>query len=63
MNTYVTRINGLPSTDMTQYLQNMVAELAHQLGCREMGIYRYSADRESTESRNGRLDGIIAGMG
>lgn len=62
MNTYVTRINGLPSTDMTQYLQNMVAELAHQLGCREMGIYRYSADRESTESRNGRLDGIIAGI-
>lgn len=43
-------------------MQQMTAEIAHQLGCREMGIYRYDSSTESAESLNGRLDGIIAGI-
>ena len=62
MNIYITRINGLPLEDTLQCKQDMVAEIAYQLGCKEMAIYRYYADNESTESRNGRLDGIIAGI-
>ena len=45
-----------------QYKQRMTAEIAHQLGCREMGIYCYDGRNESADSLNGRLDGIIAGI-
>lgn len=45
-----------------QYAQQMVADIAHQLGVREMGIYRYNANSESADSRSVRLDGIIAGI-
>ena len=62
MKTYITRINGWSLRDKSHYIQHMVAEMAHQLGCREMGIYRYSAEGESWESLNSRLDGIIAGI-
>jgi len=43
-------------------MQHIVAEIARQLGCQEMGIYRYGADGESEESLSSRLDGIIAGI-
>lgn len=41
MNVYITKLNGLPLRDTSQYIQRMTAEIAHQLGCREMGIYQY----------------------
>lgn len=62
MRTYITRINGWGLRDKSHYMQHMVAETAHQLGCREMGIYRYDADPESYDSLSSRLDGIIAGI-
>lgn len=62
MNVYITRINGLPSGDVVQYRHNMVAKLAHELGIKEMGIYRYHVDGESADSMNARMDGIIAGI-
>lgn len=62
MKTYITRINGWSLRDNFHYMQHMAAEAAHQLGCREMGIYRYYADGESKESLSSRLDGIIAGV-
>ena len=62
MNIYITKLNGLPLQDIAQYKQRMTAEIAHQLGCREMGVYRYNGATESQESLNGRLDGIIAGI-
>lgn len=62
MKTYITRINGWSLRDKSHYMQNMVAEIAHQLGCREMGIYRYYAEEENWESLSSRLDGIIAGI-
>lgn len=62
MKTYITRINGWSLSDRAHYMQYMAAEIGHQLGCREMGIYRYYADGESYESLSSRLDGVIAGI-
>lgn len=62
MNVYITKLNGLPMQDISQYKQRMTAEIGHQLGFREMGIYRYNGAGESKESLSGRLDGIIAGI-
>ena len=63
MNVYITKLNGMSYMSTEQYAQQMTADIAHSLGIREMGIYRYDADSESTESRARRLDGIIAGIG
>lgn len=62
MNVYMTKLNGMRSTSTEQYAQHMGADIAHSLGIREMGIYRYYADAESVENRTRRFDGIIAGI-
>lgn len=62
MKIYITRINGWGLWNRSHYMQHMVAEIAHQMGYQEMGIYRYNADDESQESLSSRLDGIIAGI-
>ena len=62
MNVYLTKLNGMSSMSTRQYVQHMTADIAHTLGIREMGIYRYRADGESAENRARRLDGIIAGI-
>lgn len=61
MNVYITKMNGAAWNPL-QDRQWMTAEIAHQLGCREMGIYCYDGNAESVDSLNGRLDGIIAGL-
>lgn len=61
MNVYLTKLNGLLPQDSSQYIQRMTAEIAHPLGFREMGIFRYNGAEESEESLSGRIDGIIAG--
>ncbi len=63
MNVYITKLNGMSFTSTEQYAQHMTAAIAHSLGIREMGIYRYNADSESAENRGRRFDGIIAGIG
>lgn len=60
MNVYITKLNGMGNT--MQHIQHMTAELGHQLGFREMGIYYYNANAEKPESRSVRFDGIIAGI-
>lgn len=60
MNLYITRLNGIGNT--MQVMQCMTAEIAHQLGFREMGIYYYNANAEKPEYRSVRFDGIIAGI-
>ncbi len=60
MNVFITKLNGM--SDKMQAMQYMTAEIGHQLGFREMGIYRYNADGESAENRQRRFDGIIAGI-
>ncbi len=62
MNVYITKLNGMSFMSKEQYAQHMAADIAHTLGIREMGIYRYYADGESIENRKRRLDGIIAGI-
>lgn len=62
MSVYITRINGLSYENPMQYMQYMVAELAHLLGIKELGIYRYNGDSEKEESLHARMDGIIAGI-
>ncbi len=60
MNVYITKLNGAGGT--LQFLQYMTAEIGHQLGFSEMGIYRYNANDEKPEERSVRFDGIIAGI-
>ena len=62
MNVYITKLNGMSYMSTEQYAQQMTANIAHTLGIREMGIYRYNADAESTENRQRRFDGMIAGI-
>lgn len=62
MNVYITKINGMALTCTEQYAQHMAANVAHTLGIREMGIYRYNTNGESTENRQRRFDGMIAGI-
>lgn len=62
MNAYITKLNGMSFMSTKQYVQHMAADIAHTLGIREMGVYRYNAQDESVEKRGCRLDGIIAGM-
>lgn len=63
MNMYITKLNGMSYMSTEQYVQQMTADIAHSLGIREMGIYRYNTDGESPENRASRFDGIIAGIG
>lgn len=60
MNVYITKLNGMGN--MMQTMQYMTAEIAHQLGFREMGIYHFNANSEKSEHLHVRFDGIIAGM-
>lgn len=60
MNLYITKLNAMGN--MIQDMQWMTAEIAHQLGFREMGIYYYNTKGEKPEYRSARFDGIIAGM-
>lgn len=62
MNIYITKLNGMSFMSAEQYAQHMTAAIAHSLGIREMGIYRYNADGESAGNRARRFDGIIAGI-
>ncbi len=59
---YITKTSGGIIEDTAQYAQQQTAEIAHQMGYREMGIYRYNADAERDEILSARLDGIIAGL-
>ena len=56
MNVYITKLNGMFFQSTEQYAQHMTANIAHSIGIREMGIYRYHAAKESEEDRGRRLD-------
>lgn len=62
MGVYITKTNGLSLENPLQYRQWMIAEIAHGLGCREMGILCYNGSAESDESLKSRIDGMIAGL-
>lgn len=62
MKVYITKTNGLSLANPLQYQQWMVAEIAHELNFREMGLLCYNGSDESDESLRSRIDGIIAGL-
>lgn len=62
MNVYITKINGLQIQDDLQNMQWRTAEIAGQMGCREMGIFCYDGSSEKDENLISRIDGIIAGL-
>lgn len=62
MRMHITRINGQARESTAQTAQHMVADIAHDLGFAEMGIYSYDESGESADSLRSRFDGIIAGM-
>lgn len=61
MNVYITKMNGA-SWNPLQNRQWMIAKIAHEMGCREMGIFCYNGSNESNESLKVRIDGIVAGL-
>lgn len=56
MRVYITKTNGLSLENPLQYRQWMIAEIAHGLGCREMGILCYNGSAESDESLKSRIE-------
>lgn len=60
MKVFITCTNGLGGT--AQHAQEMVSDIAHRLGFRNMGIYLYDSREESAESLSSRYDGIIASI-
>lgn len=62
MNVYISKVNGLSLESPLQYKQWLVADIAHGLSCREMGIFCYNGSAEGEESLRSRLDGILAGL-
>lgn len=61
MGIYVTRLNG-PMNETVRQAQQMVSDIALNLGFKEMGIYYYNAKDEEWGSMSPRFDGIIAGI-
>ena len=62
MRVYITNINGQSMQSTAQIAQNMVTDIATQLGYRELGIYCYNMNADSEAELSKRLDGIIAGL-
>lgn len=62
MNIFITRLNGWGYDDTAQYAQVMSANIAHQMGFKEMAIYGFREFGESDELLSARLDGVIAGV-
>ncbi len=60
MKVFITCINGLVGT--AKDAQDMVSDIAHELGFRNMGIFFYNAREESVGSLSARYDGIIASI-
>jgi len=62
MNIFITRLNGWGHDDTAQYAQVMSANIAHQLGFKEMAVYGFREFGESDELLSARLDGVISGV-
>ncbi|HFR3767091.1 sugar transferase [Streptococcus suis] len=62
MRVYITNLNGHAASSTAQIGQNMVTDLAIELGYREMGIYSYNMATDSPSELSKRLDGIVAGL-
>ena len=52
MRIYLTNINGMAGT--AQLSQNMVMDIAVEMGCRELGIYAYNMHADTDIELNKR---------
>ena len=63
MTVFITNIHGLNYVNTAQQAQNTVAEIAcHDLHFKEIPMYFYDWPDEPIEVRNGRFDGMLAGL-
>ncbi|MGT2741980.1 sugar transferase [Streptococcus plurextorum] len=62
MRTYITNINGHAPSSTAMIAQNMVTDIACQLGYRELAIYAYNMNHDSDSELSKRIDGILAGV-
>lgn len=63
MNIHITNIYGQSFTSTALKAQNRVAEVARSMGVKELGIYFYDMNSDSSEMLYSRIDGIIASVG
>ncbi|MGT2911807.1 sugar transferase [Streptococcus cameli] len=62
MRVYITNINGHSGTSTAQIAQNMVTDIATELGYRELGVFCYPMSSDSNEELSKRIDGILASV-
>ncbi|MBF0805601.1 MULTISPECIES: sugar transferase [unclassified Streptococcus] len=62
MRVYITNLNGQAAQSTAQIAQNMVTDIALDLGYRELGIYAYNIHSDTSSELSKRLDGIVAGL-
>ncbi len=63
MKVHITNLYGQSDRSVAQIAQNMTAEIARQLGYRELGIYNYPVEADSASELQTRIDGIISSLG
>lgn len=63
LNIHITNIYGQVYTSTALKAQNRVAEVARTMGCKELGIYFYDMNSDSSETLYSRMDGIMASVG
>lgn len=62
MRVYITNLNGHAPGSTAQICQNMVVDLAMELGYRELSIHAYRMENDTPQELSKRLDGILAGL-
>lgn len=62
MKVYITNLNGHMAQSTAQIAQNMVTDIAVDLGYREMGIYSFDMNTDTDIELSKRLDGVVAGL-
>lgn len=62
MRVYITNLNGQAAQSTAQIAQNMVTDIAIDLGYRELGIYAFNIHTDSESELSKRLDGVVAGL-
>lgn len=62
MRVFITNINGQAPGSIAQVAQNMVTDLALDMGYRELGIFCYNIDADTHEEMSKRIDGILASL-
>lgn len=63
MRTHITNLYGHSPNSIAMIAQNTVADIARQLGFREIGIYSYPVQTDTASELRKRMDGMFASVG